>query len=52
MIIDKMKTHHHYLFRKAQLKMHEKDLYPTVEKFLKSKKNCLSEYVGSDLSLK
>ena len=33
-------------------KMHEKDLYPTVEKFLKSKKNCLSEYVGTELSLK
>ena len=33
-------------------KMHEKDLYPAVEKFLKSKKNCLSEYVGTELSLK
>ena len=32
--------------------MHEKDLYPSVEKFLKTKKNCLSEYVGSELSLK
>jgi len=30
--------------------MHEKDLYPSVEKFLKVKKNCLSEYVGSELS--
>ena len=33
-------------------KMHEKDLYPTVETFLKTKKNCLSEYVGTELSLK
>ena len=33
-------------------KMHEKDLYPTVEKFLKTQKKCLSEYVGSELSLK
>jgi len=32
--------------------MHEKDLYPTVEKFLKHQKNCLSEYVGTELSLK
>jgi hypothetical protein len=34
------------------LKMHEKDLYPSVEKFLKAQKNCLSEYVGTELSLK
>ena len=33
-------------------KMHEKYLYPAVEKFLKTQKNCLSEYVGSELSLK
>ena len=33
-------------------KMHEKDLYPTVEKFLKHQKNCLPEYVGTELSLK
>ncbi len=33
-------------------KMHEKDLYPAVEKFLKAQKNCLSEYVGNELSLK
>ena len=33
-------------------KMHEKELYPTVEKFLKVKKNCISEYVGTELSLK
>jgi len=33
-------------------KMHEKYLYPAVEEFLKTKKNCLSEYVGSELSLK
>jgi len=33
-------------------KMHEKDLYPAVEKFLKTQKNCLSEYAGSELSLK
>jgi hypothetical protein len=32
--------------------MHEKDLYPVAEKFLKTQKNCLSEYVGSELSLK
>jgi hypothetical protein len=31
-------------------KMHEKDLYPVVETFLKLQKNCLSEYVGSELS--
>ena len=32
--------------------MHEKELYPLVERFLKTQKNCLSEYVGSELSLK
>ncbi len=32
--------------------MYEKELYPLVERFLKSKKNCLSEYVGTELSLK
>jgi len=32
--------------------MHEKELYPAVERFLKTKKNCLSEYVGTELSLK
>jgi hypothetical protein len=32
--------------------MYEKDLYPTVGKFLKTQKNCLSEYVGTELSLK
>nr|QNO56316.1 hypothetical protein HFIEAGJK_00033 [Methanosarcinales archaeon ANME-1 ERB7] len=32
--------------------MHEKDLYPAAEKFLKHQKNCLSEYVGTELSLK
>ncbi len=32
--------------------MHEKDLYPTVENFLKTQKNCIAEYVGSELSLK
>jgi len=32
--------------------MHEKDLYPAVEKFLKTKKNYLAEYVGTELSLK
>jgi hypothetical protein len=52
MIIDKMKTHHHHLFRKVQLKMHGKELYPVAEKFLKLQKNCLSEYVGTELSLK
>jgi len=30
--------------------MYEKELYPAVETFLKSKKNCLSEYVGNELS--
>ena len=33
-------------------KMHEKDLYPTVQTFLKLQKNCLSKYVGSELSIK
>ena len=33
-------------------KVHEKYLYPAVEEFLKTKKNCLSEYVGTELSLK
>jgi len=32
--------------------MYEKELYPLVERFLKTQKNCLSEYVGSELSLK
>ena len=32
--------------------MHEKEVYPAVEKFLKTQKNCLSEYVGTELSLK
>jgi len=32
--------------------MYEKELYPAVEKFLKAQKNCLSEYVGTELSLK
>ena len=32
--------------------MYEKDLYPAVENFLKTQKNCLSEYVGTELSLK
>ena len=32
--------------------MREKELYPVVEKFLKHQKNCLPEYVGSELSLK
>ena len=32
--------------------MYEKELYPLVEKFLKHQKNCLSEYVGTELSLK
>ena len=36
----------------TELKLHEKDLYPAVEKFLKSKKNCLSEYVGTELAIK
>ena len=35
-----------------EFKMYEKNLYPAVEKFLKTQKNCLSEYVGSELSLK
>ena len=32
--------------------MHEKELYPAVEKFLKTRKSCLPEYAGSELSLK
>jgi hypothetical protein len=32
--------------------MHEKDLYPAVRNFLKTQKNCIAEYVGSELSLK
>jgi hypothetical protein len=41
-----------YTQRITKLKKHEKELYPSVEKFLKTKKNCLSEYVGTELSLK
>ena len=49
----KKKFHFEFLLRiLKELKMHGKDLYPAVEKFLKTKKNCLSEYVGSELSLK
>lgn len=33
-------------------KMYEKELYPAVERFLKTQKNCLVEYVGTELSLK
>jgi len=33
-------------------KMHEKDMYPVVQTFLKLQKKCLSEYVGTKLSLK
>ena len=36
----------------TELKMYEKELYPAVEKFLKTQKNCPSEYVGTELSLK
>jgi hypothetical protein len=32
--------------------MHERELYLAVEKFLKTQKNCLAEYIGSELSLK
>jgi predicted ATP-grasp superfamily ATP-dependent carboligase len=32
--------------------MHEKDLYPAVQNFLKTQKNCLLEYVGNELSRK
>ena len=32
--------------------MLEKDLYPAIEKFLTSNKNCLSEYIGTELALK
>ncbi len=32
--------------------MHEKDLYPAVQNFLRTQKNCLSGYVGTALSLK
>jgi len=31
--------------------MHETDLYPAVENFLKTKKKCISEYVGTELTL-
>ena len=30
--------------------MHEKERYPVVEKCLKTQKNYLEEYVGSELS--
>ena len=36
----------------AKLKMYEKNLYPAVEKILRTQKNCLSEYVGNELSLR
>ena len=36
----------------TKLKMYEKELYPAVERFLKLQKNCLSKYVGTELSLK
>jgi len=29
--------------------MHEKELYPAAENFLKTQKNCLAEYVGTEL---
>ncbi|NQE06447.1 hypothetical protein C5S32_11310 [ANME-1 cluster archaeon GoMg1] len=32
--------------------MHEKELYPAAENFLKLQKNCIAEYVGTKLSLK
>lgn len=32
--------------------MYEKDLYPDIEKFLTRNKNCLPEYVGTELALK
>lgn len=32
--------------------MREKDLYPAIEKFLKTQKNCLVKYVGTELTLK
>ena len=35
-----------------KLKMLEKNLYPAVEDFLKTQKNCFAEYVGTELSLK
>jgi len=35
-----------------RLRWSEKDLYPAVEKFLKTQKNCLAEYVGTELFLK
>ena len=34
------------------LEMHEKELYPAVEDFLKTQKNCIAEYVATELSLK
>ena len=35
-----------------ELKVYDKYLYPAVENFLKTQKNCLAEYVGTELSLK
>jgi hypothetical protein len=35
-----------------ELKMLEKDFYPSIEKILTRNKNCLPEYVGTELSLK
>jgi hypothetical protein len=35
-----------------ELKMNERDLYPAIEKILTRNKNCLPEYVGTELSLK
>jgi hypothetical protein len=32
--------------------MYEKELYPAVEKLLKSQNNCHAEYAGTELSLK
>ena len=32
--------------------MYEKELYPAVKKFLKTRKSCLPEYAGTELSLK
>ena len=36
--------------RMTEPRIYEKERYPTVENFLKTQKNCLSEYVVSELS--
>ena len=40
---------HNYI---KELKMYENNRYPAVEKFLRTQKNCIAEYVGTELSQK